>query len=84
MKFTSRGVIAVCGALALVLGALFLIDSPLPEMRIKPLIVFTVVLPFALITAFLVTVASRARRNKIAGARFPQQSAANLQAMDRQ
>jgi membrane-bound serine protease (ClpP class) len=64
MKFTSHGVLGIGGAVALVLGCLLLIDSPLPELRIRPLTVFAVTLPFALITAFLVTIAARARRNK--------------------
>lgn len=64
MKFTSHGVLGIGGAIALVLGSLFLVDSPLPELRIRPLTAFTVALPFALITAFLVTIAARARRNK--------------------
>ena len=33
-KFASHGVLAVGGAVAMVLGAVMLIDSPLPEMRI--------------------------------------------------
>ena len=64
MKFTSHGVLGIGGAVALVLGCLLLIDSPLPELRIRPLTVFAVTLPFALITAFLVTIAARARRSK--------------------
>jgi membrane-bound serine protease (ClpP class) len=41
-----------------------LIDSPLPELRIRPLTALAVSLPLAAITTFLVIVASRARRNK--------------------
>lgn len=66
MKFTSHGVLGVGGAVALVLGCLFLVDSPLPELRIRPLTALTVALPFGIITAFLVTIAARARKNKIA------------------
>ena len=50
----------------LVLGSIFLIDSPLPELRIRPTTAIAVALPFALITLFLVTIAARARRNKVA------------------
>ena len=64
MKFTSHGVLGIGGAVALVLGTLLLVDSPLPELRIRPLTAFAVAMPFALITAFLVTIAARARRNK--------------------
>jgi membrane-bound serine protease (ClpP class) len=64
IKFTSHGVLGLGGAVSLVLGALFLIDSPLPELRIRTFTAIAVALPFALITAFLVTIAARARRNK--------------------
>jgi membrane-bound serine protease (ClpP class) len=64
LKFTSHGVLGLGGAVSLVLGALFLVDSPLPELRIHPLTAFTVALPFALITAFLLSIAARARKNK--------------------
>jgi membrane-bound serine protease (ClpP class) len=66
VKFTTHGVLGLGGAAALVLGCLFLIDSPLPELRIRPATALTVALPFALITAFLVTIAARARKNKTA------------------
>ena len=33
-KFTSHGILGAGGAVAMVLGAVLLIDSPLPEMRI--------------------------------------------------
>ncbi len=69
VKFASHGVLAGGGAVALTLGALLLIDSPLPELRIRVSVAVAVALPFALITAFLVTIAARARANKaISGA----------------
>ncbi len=64
LKFTSHGVLGAGGAVALVLGSLLLIDSPLPELRIRPLTAIGVSLPLAAITAFLMTIAARARRNK--------------------
>jgi membrane-bound serine protease (ClpP class) len=64
LKFTSHGVLGAGGAVALVLGSLLLVDSPLPELRIRPLTAIGVSLPLAVITAFLVTIAARARRNK--------------------
>ena len=65
IKFTTHGVLGIGGALALTLGALLLIDSPLPELRIHLATALGVALPFALITAFLVTIAARARANKV-------------------
>lgn len=64
IKFTSHGVLGIGGAIALVLGSLFLIDSPLPELRIRTWTAIGAALPLGLITAFLTTIAARARRNK--------------------
>ena len=65
MKFTSHGVLGAGGAIALTLGSLLLIDTPIPEMRIHLSTALAAALPFALITAFLVSIAARARRNKV-------------------
>jgi membrane-bound serine protease (ClpP class) len=61
--FTSHGVLGAGGTVAMVLGALMLIDGP-PEMRIRLVTALSVSIPFALITMFLLTLALRARRNK--------------------
>ena len=61
--FTSHGVLGAGGTVAMVLGALMLIDGP-PEMRIHLVTALSVSIPFALITMFLLTLALRARRNK--------------------
>jgi len=61
--FTSHGVLGAGGTVAMVLGALMLIDGP-PEMRIHLVTALAVSIPFALITMFLLTLALRARRNK--------------------
>ena len=62
-KFTSHGILGIGGAVAMVLGAMLLIDGP-PEMRIHLSTALSVTVPFALITMFLVTLVIRARRNK--------------------
>jgi membrane-bound serine protease (ClpP class) len=64
-KFASHGVLAVGGAISMVLGAVMLIDSPIPEMRIHWITAIGLALPFALITFFLLSIALRARRLKI-------------------
>ena len=61
-KVTSHGVLGAGGALAMVLGALYLVDSPAPELRIRLSTALGLALPFALITGFLVTLVVRARR----------------------
>ena len=65
VKFFSHGILSAGGAVALVAGALMLVDSPSPEMRIHPSTAFSVALPLALITAALVVLAIRARRAKV-------------------
>ncbi len=65
VKFTSHGVLGAGGALAMVLGAVMLVDSPIPELRIHWLTALAVSLPFSAITVFLLTIAVRARRNKV-------------------
>ena len=63
-KFTSHGILGVGGAVAMVLGALLLIDGP-PEIRIHLRTALGLSLPFAAITIFLATIAFRARENKV-------------------
>jgi membrane-bound serine protease (ClpP class) len=61
--FASHGVLGTGGTVALVLGALMLIDGP-PAMRIHLGTALSVSIPFALITMFLLSLAIRARRSK--------------------
>jgi membrane-bound serine protease (ClpP class) len=63
VKFTSHGVLGIGGTVSMVLGALLLVNGP-PEVRIHLATALAVVVPFALISLFLVTLAVRARRNK--------------------
>ncbi|MFY9728295.1 MAG: nodulation protein NfeD [Bryobacteraceae bacterium] len=64
-KFAAHGVLAVGGTVSMVLGAVMLIDSPLPELRIHWSTAIGLALPFSLITAALVSLAVRARSNKV-------------------
>jgi membrane-bound serine protease (ClpP class) len=64
-KITSHGVLGAGGAVALMLGAITLIDSPIPEMRVRWSTAIALALPFSAITFFLVTLVVRARRNKV-------------------
>jgi len=64
-KFVSHGVLTLGGAVAMVLGALLLIDSPVPELRIRWTVAIALALPFALITSLLLTLVVRARANKV-------------------
>jgi membrane-bound serine protease (ClpP class) len=49
----------------MVIGALLLVDSPIPEMRVRLLTALAVSLPVGLITVFLLSIALRARRRKV-------------------
>jgi membrane-bound serine protease (ClpP class) len=64
-KFASHGVLTVGGITLLTLGGLLLVDSPIPEMRVHLLTALAVSIPLGLITAFLMSIALRARRNKL-------------------
>jgi len=62
-KFASHGVLGIGGSIAMVLGALLLVNGP-PELRIHLSTALAVTIPFALITMFLVSLVVRARSNK--------------------
>ena len=64
-KFASHGVLTTGGIALLTMGGLFLVDAPIPEMRVHLLTALAVSIPLGLITAFLMSIAMRARRNKI-------------------
>jgi membrane-bound serine protease (ClpP class) len=64
-KFASHGILGVGGTVALVLGAVMLVDSPFPEMRIHWGTAAAVALPFSAITLTLLSLVVRARRNKV-------------------
>ncbi len=64
-KFASHGVLAAAGILALVFGALTLVDGPIPELRVHLATALSAGLAFGLITVFLLRLALRARRSKV-------------------
>ena len=63
-KFPTHGILGVGGTIAMVLGALLLVNGP-PEMRIHLSTALSVALPFAAITMFLVSIVVKARHNKV-------------------
>ena len=63
-KFASHGVLTIGGITLLTLGGLLLVDSPIPEMRVHLLTALAVSIPLGFITAFLMSIALKARRNK--------------------
>ena len=65
-KFASHGVLGIGGIVTLTLGGLLLVDGPIPEMRVRLWTALAVSLPLGAITVFLMTIALKARANKIA------------------
>lgn len=63
-KFTSHGALTLAGIASLTIGALLLIDGPIPEMRVHLWTALAVSIPLGLITVFLMSIALKARRNK--------------------
>lgn len=64
-KFASHGVLGIGGIIAMTLGGLFLVDGPIPELRVKLWTALSVSIPLGVITVFLMTIALRARQNKV-------------------
>ena len=65
VKFATHGALGIGGIVMMVIGALLLVDGPIPEMRVKLLTALAVSIPFALISMFLMAIALKAHRNKI-------------------
>lgn len=64
-KFGTHGVLAIGGIVTLVIGALLLVDTPIPEMRVHLGTALAVSIPLGVITVLLMSAALRARRNKV-------------------
>ncbi len=64
-KFASHGILTLGGIILLTLGGLLLVDAPIPQMRVHLITALAVSVPFGIITAFLMTIAVKARRNKV-------------------
>jgi len=64
-KFASHGVLTTGGIVLLTLGGLLLVDAPIPEMQVRLLTALAVSVPLGFITAFLMSIAFRARQNKV-------------------
>jgi membrane-bound serine protease (ClpP class) len=65
-KFASHGVLGIGGIICMVLGALFLVDGPIPEMRVRLFTALVVSVPLGVIAIFLMGLAFEARKNKVA------------------
>jgi membrane-bound serine protease (ClpP class) len=64
-KFATHGILTIGGIVTLTLGGLLLVDAPIPQMRVHLITALAVSIPLGAITAFLMSIALRARRNKV-------------------
>jgi membrane-bound serine protease (ClpP class) len=64
-KIMTHGILAFGGIVSMVLGAVILIDSPIPEMRVRLGTALALALPMAVITVFLLRLAMKARAAKV-------------------
>ena len=62
----TNGILATGGAIAMVLGAVILVETDIPELQIGWGPAIAITLPFAAITVFLLQLAVRSSRNKVA------------------
>ncbi len=64
-KLMSHGILAAGGILSMILGALILINAPVPEMRVRLATALAVSIPLGVITVFLLRLALKAWRAKV-------------------
>lgn len=64
-KFPSHGVLAIGGVVCMVLGAVFLVDTSVPALRVHLTVALGVALPIAGITVFLMRLVLRAHARKV-------------------
>jgi len=64
-KFASHGILGIGGAVSMVLGAVMLVNSPIPEMRVHWGTAIALAVPFSAITVFLLSLIMRSRRSKV-------------------
>jgi len=65
-KFATHGVLGIGGIICMVIGALFLVDGPIPQMRVNVITATAVSIPIGIIAIFLTTLVLRARRERVA------------------
>jgi membrane-bound serine protease (ClpP class) len=64
-KFSTHGVLAIGGIAVLTLGALMLVDAPIPQMRVHLITALAVSIPLGAITVFLMSIAAKAQASKV-------------------
>jgi membrane-bound serine protease (ClpP class) len=64
-KFATHGVLGIGGIICMIIGALFLVDGPIPQMRVHLLTALVVSVPIGIIAVFLMTLVLRVRKNRV-------------------
>lgn len=64
-KYQTHGIAGAGGVLLMVLGGLLLVDGPIPELRVRLWAALAVAIPMGAITIFLMSIALKARKNKV-------------------
>jgi membrane-bound serine protease (ClpP class) len=64
-KFTSYGILGTGGVICMIIGALLLVDGPIPELRVSLVTALVVSVPIGAIAVFLMTLVLRAHRNPV-------------------
>jgi membrane-bound serine protease (ClpP class) len=64
-KFATHGVLGIAGIALMTIGGLLLVDGPIPELRVKLWTALSISVPLGAITVFLMSIALKARRNKV-------------------
>jgi membrane-bound serine protease (ClpP class) len=64
-KLQTHGIAGTGGVVLMVIGALLLVDGPIPEMRVHLWAALSVAVPIGIITVFLVSITLKARRSKV-------------------
>jgi len=64
VKVTSYGLLTLGGVVAMILGAMMLVDSPLPELRVDPWKLLPLILAFAAFAIALVRLVLQAQRRR--------------------
>jgi membrane-bound serine protease (ClpP class) len=65
VKYTSHGLLGLGGTVMMIVGAMLLVDGPIPQMRVSLWTALAVSVPLSAITIFLMSIAYRAFHNKV-------------------
>jgi len=64
-KFATHGVLGIGGIICMIIGALFLVDGPIPQMRVHFSTALLVSIPIGAIAVFLTTLVLRTRQSRV-------------------